>query len=348
MRILVIGDPHFKKDNLHIMKYVTQEILTIIDEYKPDMTISLGDTLDKHDSMYLRANSDAEYFYLAIGEKCKLVVLIGNHDRENNSDYMTGIHPFVALGRNNGIKVVGRTESDRQGKYKFIYVPYVHAGRFQEALEGQEVTDSDIIFCHQEFAGCLMNGKRSTDGDRWNLKGEKPTIISGHIHEYQTMGKIIYPGTFMQHNYGETEDKALMLLELDHDVIKYNRIRLTSPPLRRSICLESSQLRNYRSMLPANNVKKWQPDNSGIQQVLTRAIIRLDSTEVKSIRNNEYYLELEQLVNKVELDVTTIKTNQAVELMTDNKEVTIETLVNSMLQDDTEALSIFQKLLKEK
>jgi len=33
-KILVIGDPHFKKDNLHLMRPICDEILQLIDQLK--------------------------------------------------------------------------------------------------------------------------------------------------------------------------------------------------------------------------------------------------------------------------------------------------------------------------
>jgi DNA repair exonuclease SbcCD nuclease subunit len=97
MKLLLLGDPHFKKDNLDIMSKVCQEILEIIDKRKPDLVISLGDTLDTHERLYLPALTNATKFYQDIAKKCELVVLIGNHDRQNNSDFLSEIHPFVGL-----------------------------------------------------------------------------------------------------------------------------------------------------------------------------------------------------------------------------------------------------------
>src|SRR3990167_8585191 len=149
MRIFVLGDPHFKKDNLHIFEGICNEILSIIDERKPDLCVCLGDTLDTHDRIYLRAQTMAMRFFADIARRCPLIILIGNHDRENNSDFMSKVHPFVGLE-----------------------------------------SHPDLIFCHQEFNGCNMGMVVSTKGDVWSDK--YPLIIAGHIHEYQTLPKIIY------------------------------------------------------------------------------------------------------------------------------------------------------------
>lgn len=367
MRLLIIGDPHFKKSNLPIMKYVCQEILEMIDKYKPDVTISLGDTFDTYDNMNLRSNSIAENFYLQISNKCKLVILIGNHDRENNSDFMSDVHPFVGLGSNPRITVVGKTTAGKEGEFNFLYVPYVPHGKFRQALQyggydpysEDEVSigacKPDIIFCHQEFSGCVMdNNIKSEKGDKWSTKF--PLIISGHIHEYQHLPGIIYPGSLLQHDYGESEDKALMIAdfskeEIAQGQINTQRIRLNSPPVRKTVYLNSSDLPNFLQIIPPDNVKQWEPGSK--KMVLTRVKIKVESTESSALKNNPHYLALEKIVNKVDLDVKYTKINQAHQIFhtlsledKENKDVTLENLVFLMLQGDPEAQQIFTELVK--
>src|SRR3990167_4630328 len=174
MRIFVLGDPHFKKDNLHIFEGICNEILSIIDERKPDLCVCLGDTLDTHDRIYLRAQTMAMRFFADIARRCPLIILIGNHDRENNSDFMSKVHPFVGLESHPNIIVVYTSIRETREGHNFIYVPYVPPGRFMEALNSINYSPStsvdhpDLIFCHQEFNGCNMGMVVSTKGDVWS------------------------------------------------------------------------------------------------------------------------------------------------------------------------------------
>ena len=48
----------------------------------------------------------------------------------------------------------------------------------------------------------------SVEGDKWSLKF--PNVISGHIHERQIPQKnIYYPGSAMQHAFGESKKNII-------------------------------------------------------------------------------------------------------------------------------------------
>ena len=82
-------------------------------------------------------------------------------------------------------------------------------------LEGETWELADCIFAHQEFRGCKM-GKEISKGDEWNA--EYPLVISGHIHDYQIVGKnILYPGSSIQHTYTETHNKRIWLVDWDKE-----------------------------------------------------------------------------------------------------------------------------------
>ncbi len=73
------------------------------------------------------------------------------------------------------------------------------------------VENVNCIFAHQEFYGCKMGAIESIEGDKWDHSF--PLVISGHIHSEQRPQKnIFYPGSVIQHAFGESEDNGLLLL----------------------------------------------------------------------------------------------------------------------------------------
>lgn len=359
MKILCIGDPHFKANNLDIMKRITSEILTIIDEKKPDLVVNVGDTLDTHERLYLRALTDATYFLIEISKRCPLILLIGNHDRENNSDYLSPIHGFVGLKDLPNITVVDTTIWDKERN--FLYVPYVAPGRFNEALSkvgyvpGEEPAPS-LIFAHQEFRGCSLGIKFSTDGDYWST--EYPTVFSGHIHEYHIVqSNLIYVGTPLQQNYGESPDKALMFVTLEDDYLnvksehpvnkvprpkfEIERIRLTSAPIRTVVHINIADLPNFTQHIPAN-----------LTNHLVKVVIHADATETKGLETNPYYLALKDMVDKVVTKVESNKASIAENMVNTMKQqgtlaqhqkiFSLEEIVRAMLVDDQYTSSIFE------
>jgi len=352
MRIFVLGDPHFKKSNIHTFGRICDEILALLDEKKPDLCVCLGDTLDTHERIYLRAQCMATRFFMQVAEKCPLILLIGNHDRENNSDFMSDIHPFVGLECHSNITIVYKSVRETRQGFDLIYVPYVPPGKFIEALQHVNYNPDtsedkpDLIFCHQEFKGCNMGSVVSTKGDKWSP--DFPLVIAGHIHEHQVLPKVIYVGTFLQQNYGEGEDKALMLLELEKDGVKTERIPLKSAPKRKTVHLTLDQLPNFTELIPPDNIKGKVSEGT-----LTRVILHVDATETKSLKTNPHYRALENTVDKVDVRTEGNKANLAEKMVKEMKSsgqiredqsvVSLEEIVRAMLNDDPIALKIFEK-----
>ena len=376
MRILVIGDLHIDKNNLTFINYALTEILEIAKSERPDLIVSCGDSLHRHSEMYLRSHVIAERFYIEVAKICPLVVLIGNHDRENKSDFMTDIHPFTGLCHVPNITIVYQTvcQTFPTGE-KYIYVPYVDTGRFREALsfvnydpefclQKPGILDAknpgenkpDMIFCHQEFRGGMLSSvasQASQEGDPWNK--DLPIVIAGHLHLHHLVNSnLIYVGTPIQHSYGEDQDKALMLITCNKNPdgfkMNYSRIPLKSPPKRITVQLKLADLPNFSAYIPPNNaiLSKYADVRF---KTLVCVKLQLDATEIKSLETNQFYHALEKTVDKLELVVTGTKASHAQTILqnasTDGeggvtkKNVNLEQIVQSLLQDDQDCLKIF-------
>jgi hypothetical protein len=103
---------------------------------------------------------------------------------------------------------------------------------------------SDIIFAHQEFAGCKMGAIISVEGDKWSL--EYPNVISGHIHSRQTPQKnIYYCGSAMQHAFGESEENIIPIVEFeDSREYKLREIDLELPR-KKIVYMDISNIDTY-------------------------------------------------------------------------------------------------------
>ena len=310
MKILVIGDPHFKKNNLHLMTDAVNDILTIIDKRKPDLVVCLGDTLDTHERIDLRARCKAVEFLEEISKRCECVNLIGNHDRENNSDYLSEYHPFTGCDIKN-LTIVSKP----MWIYNYVFVPYVPCGKFMEALKMVYDPEThsehpDYIFAHQEFKGCVYGKIKSTKGDTWNT--EYPEIISGHIHEYQVLKNITYVGTFMQTNYGETEDKAILELP--------SRERIRLPNVKKFITIRVNDV---------NDLPEESNDN-------VRVILELKEEEIKTIKATKEFKKLQTKFSKVEVRKTHSREKIKIK--------TFDEIVEDLLSECELALDIYRTL----
>lgn len=219
---LAIGDPHFKVSNVRETEQMCAALIKLAKERQPDFIVVLGDVLDRHEAIHVVPLRSCVEFLRGLMEVAPVIVLVGNHDRPNNSDFLSPYHPFTALkGWGERMKIVETTWESSFGGLDFVFVPYVPPGRFFDALnwkpdqpsepmeEGVENwKNASAIFAHQEFKGAKMGAIISEVGDPWPVNA--PMVISGHIHDFQEVQpNLLYVGTPIQHAFGDTEDKTV-------------------------------------------------------------------------------------------------------------------------------------------
>lgn len=232
-KIFVIGDPHFKINNIEETNEMSKKILSLLDQLSPDAVVCLGDVLDRHETIHVGPLLRSIDFFEKIASKYKLYILIGNHDRPSNQVYLTEEHPFTALKQWKNTTIVDKVLSDTIDSKPFLFVPYVPPGRFMEAIqshlgESPNLSQFSCIFAHQEFYGAKMGIVESKVGDVWD--SNHPLVVSGHIHDFDILApNIIYTGTPIQHGFGDREDKMVFLFSFDENGFKYDKYDLGLP-----------------------------------------------------------------------------------------------------------------------
>ena len=216
-KLLVIGDLHFCDRSAKIIPYLVDEIHRTIDETDPDAVVFLGDTLDRFrniDSLWL---TEASEFIISVSKKKPLLLIIGNHDIHNKTYMFSKYHGFTLCKHVSNITVADTSVTEFRVKdFLFLGVPYCPNGRFLEAISTYKADLQGVaaIFCHQEFKGCDMNGIISKHGDVWS---QNTHIISGHIHKYQKLKKVLYTGSPYQDKADEEINKSISLLSFEKD-----------------------------------------------------------------------------------------------------------------------------------
>ncbi len=304
---LVIGDPHFKSNNIVTLDKFTASVYKHLDDVDIDykFIVVLGDLLDTFERVHMMPLCKAVSFITKLSEYAHTFLLIGNHDRQNNSEYLSKIHAFTALENTKHITIVDQTKLVETPFYNFLFVPYVFPGRFDEAIttlikDGKSVDDFleqkkvVTVFAHQEIRGCKMGHITSSEGDVW--PENRPMLISGHIHDEQLVAEnVYYVGTPFQQDFDEDfTNKGIARVrwvtnENDEIIVSRVKIPLDIP---RKITLK----------YPLSCIIK-QPDITKLQPLLDIAkypndIIRveLDGTtaEYKSFINSEQHVHLQK------------------------------------------------------
>lgn len=216
-KILAIGDPHIKIDNIPEFDLFVEKTAELARKTSPDIIIVLGDILHTHERLHTTPLNKAYEFIEHLREIALTYVLVGNHDLISNMQFLTENHWMNSMKEWDNVVIVDKTTVVKINEYTFFLVPYVPPGRFQEALKTyteEDFINADIIFAHQEFSGCKMGAIISIEGDKWPV--DYPQVISGHIHSNQTpQENIYYPGSAMQHAFGESEKNVLPIITMD-------------------------------------------------------------------------------------------------------------------------------------
>lgn len=232
--VLCIGDPHIKVNNMLDSEMMIEKLELLVRERKPDFVVCMGDVLDRHSNIHVSCLMMAENMVEKLSAICPFFLLIGNHDRPNNSIFLTNEHPFNALKKWPNVYVVDSFFKWECDNKKFLFLPYVAPGRLEEAinlaLKKEDGSFEDLntyssVFMHQEFKFAKLGAIISEHGDKWDEKN--PLAISGHIHDYDLLQpNIVYVGTAFQQNYSESIHKCVSLFTFLENAWDQERIDL--------------------------------------------------------------------------------------------------------------------------
>lgn len=234
VKVLCIGDPHIKTNNIVESETMIEKLISICNEKRPDFIVCMGDILDRHSNIHVSCLMMAEKMVEKLSQIAPFFLLIGNHDRPNNSNFLTNEHAFNAMKKWPNVYIVDTTFSyvfkDNFKDKKFLFVPYVPPGRLEEAIsldiKGIENLKSySCVFAHQEIIGAKMGAIVSTVGDVWS--SENPLLVSGHIHDYDVLQpNMIYIGTAVQQTYSESTNKTVSLFTFENLEHKWDQERI--------------------------------------------------------------------------------------------------------------------------
>jgi len=294
LKILTVGDPHFKKSNIPDCDLLITKLHELIIKEAPTYIIILGDVLDTHETIDECPLNKALEFINMCRKYAPTYILVGNHDYRNNSQFLTENHWMNGLKEWENCVIVDKVVELKMSKNtKFYLLPYVPDGRFVEALNTYEYStidkwkDATGIFCHQEFLGCKMGAFISEKGDKWEL--DHPFVISGHIHQQQQpQENIYYTGSSLQNAFGESEKNIIAIFEWDYQLdyqLDYNY----NTPLIREVDLDLPRKKIiYMDMGKVDDfVVDTSKDNSKLKLTLTG-----NTEEFKTFKKTAKYQEL--------------------------------------------------------
>lgn len=293
MKVLFIGDPHIKPDNHEEVDILIRELKKICEEEKVDRVIIAGDLMHYHERIYTQALNKTLHFINTLTSYCPVDILVGNHDMINNQQFLTSNHWMNIFHSYKNVCIIDKPLKRIENGISYVLCPYVYPGRFIEALNtlNDNWKECDFIFCHQEFKGCKMGSIISTIGDEW--KDEYPQIISGHIHDNQKINNIYYPGTPLQHAFGDTDKRVVCMIdhkeikEIELDVPKKKIIKTTINELSTTQMKLSNSLK-IKVKATSEEFKLFKETEQYKECINKGVKIQLEKIEYKEIERTKY------------------------------------------------------------
>jgi len=231
MKVLCIGDIHYRKDQLLHASLLSDELISIVEKSDISAVIIMGDVLDEMRKIDMQTLCHAIKFLKRVSSMKYTYLLVGNHDMLNNKQECQDFSPWLwgELWSIPNLTVVSKPLKVAE----YTFCPYLPSGRLIPVLDEKipNWKESKIIFGHQEIKHMKMGAIVSTNGDEW--LDEYPLLITGHEHTHQTIGnKMLCVGSSGKPKFGETAKSVSIITIPEEEAnitnIQEERIFLTS------------------------------------------------------------------------------------------------------------------------
>lgn len=248
MKFVHISDLHLGKrlneySLIEDQKYVLDEIVSVVDEERPDGVLVAGDVYDKSVPSAEAVQLFDEFLVKLSQRKKQVFVISGNHDSPERIAFggrlmdASGVHLSPVYDGN----VSPVTLFDEYGALNVYSLPFVkpsHVKRFYEEEEISSYTDGvataikhmridpnarNVLLSHQFVTGAALSGSEDeitvggTDNVDASVLNDFDYVALGHIHGAQNCGneKIRYSGTPLKYSFSELKHrKSVTVVEL--------------------------------------------------------------------------------------------------------------------------------------
>lgn len=185
MNYIVVGDMHVREQDLKECTRLSLKIRDLAIKYKADAIVFMGDQTHTHNVVHGTVLNFWKQVLIGLSEICPVIFIIGNHDFGNDINTSS-----LLLFKNlKNVHVIDRPIVIDD----CLFMPfYRNKDKF---IKDCEKYSNDLMFCHETFAGAKYeNNFYDPNGIDLNRISQK-TIISGHIHLMQEVGKCFYVGS---------------------------------------------------------------------------------------------------------------------------------------------------------
>lgn len=196
MKILRVGDPHVKPNNLKESESLIDFVYNTAILNKVNRIEILGDLFDSHSIVRLEVSEFWNRWLIKLSDhpyNFNTIVLVGNHDLTGSyTNNYSALHPFLSL-ESTQLKIIHEPYID----CLYGYLPYIHSNeKFIEEANKLAQQGATVLISHPNYEGAvydngsnILNGVRDSD-----LSPNFRHLIGGHIHTEIEIGRIWYTG----------------------------------------------------------------------------------------------------------------------------------------------------------
>lgn len=222
MKIAHVSDLHIRNFKYRAeYKAAFEELYDKLRELKPDLIINTGDTVHSKLAVSPELFDDVANHFLSMSSIAPHWVILGNHDLNlKNSNRMDAISPIISAlqGRTKhelrlctpGCNLVSPSafqnyriySYDIRGHNKLIIDPaHINIGLYHGSISG----------CVTDIGFVMEDGEAEVD-----KFDDMDFVLLGDIHKRQSFrdGRVQYPGSLIQQNYGEELVKGFLLWDI--------------------------------------------------------------------------------------------------------------------------------------
>lgn len=235
MKIAHISDIHIRNFKYHdVYNQIFDNLYARLSDVKPDIIINTGDTAHTKLQLSPAYFDMTAKFFTKLAKIAPLHIIVGNHDLNlNNLSNIDAITPIVNALQNSNIHYHKDSEVFQIGDIDFHVLSMVDPENWNLKPNTNRIS---VGLYHGSVAGVKTDlGWTMDHGDIEvsNLSVFDYALL-GDIHKtnqaLDELGKVRYPGSLIQQNHGETNDKGFLVWDITgKNEFKVEHIQLPNP-----------------------------------------------------------------------------------------------------------------------
>lgn len=198
------------------LDWVKNELPKLVDKYKPDQLLVLGDITEAKDAHPASLVNEIVDLFYDLQKTCYVIILQGNHD------FLHKEHPyFKFVSKFDNVEWIAKpTDLDN-----CLYLP--HTRDYKKDWKEVTFKNFEYIFAHNIFEGVKANGQKLS-GIPLSTFPDGSCVISGDVHEPQSFDVLTYVGAPFLCDFGDDYQPRVLLL----DDLKVKSIKVGGPQKR--------------------------------------------------------------------------------------------------------------------